>query len=102
MRPPPKSDGLVKSPISARALRFSSFATLQMAFGYSMLPWGVGLGLLCAVVGWLLARIGQAMVREQRLQDVIELEGAACHELNQQIGTGNHRLRTNYLLFIQK
>jgi signal transduction histidine kinase len=57
--------------------------TLQMAFGYSMLPWGFGLGLLCAVVGWLLARIGQVMAREQKLQGVLELAGAACHELNQ-------------------
>jgi len=48
-----------------------------------MLPWGLGLGLLCAMVGWLLAKIGQAARREQKLQGVMELAGATCHELNQ-------------------
>jgi signal transduction histidine kinase len=59
------------------------FSTLQMAFGYNMLPWGLGLGLLCAMVGWLIAKVGQAIIIEQKLQGVLELAGAACHELNQ-------------------
>ncbi len=48
-----------------------------------MLPWGLGFGLLCAIVGWLLAKSREASLREQKLQGVMELAGAACHELNQ-------------------
>ncbi len=58
-------------------------ATVQKAFHFAMLPWAIGLGLLCAIVGWLLAKVGQAAMREQKLQGVMELAGATCHELNQ-------------------
>lgn len=58
-------------------------SVVQHAFGSAMLPWGIGLGLLCAVAGWLLAKVGQAMAKEQKLHGVLELAGAACHELNQ-------------------
>jgi len=57
--------------------------TVQRAFHMSMLPWGLGFGLLCGLVGWLLANFRQASYREQKLQGVMELAGAACHELNQ-------------------
>jgi len=58
-------------------------ATVQGAFHLAMLPWGLGFGLLCAIVGWLLAKSREASLREQKLQGVMELAGAACHELNQ-------------------
>lgn len=58
-------------------------ATAQSAFYMSMLPWGLGFGMLCALVGWLLAKVRQASLRQQKLQGVMELAGAACHELNQ-------------------
>jgi signal transduction histidine kinase len=58
-------------------------AVIHNAFGFAMLPWGIGLGLLCAVVGWLLAKVGQARDRELKLKGVLEMAGAACHELNQ-------------------
>lgn len=76
---------LMPGPSAAANYRASVhyLTTVQMAFGYTMLPWGLGLGFLCAIVGWLLARIGQVVVREQKFQGVIELAGAACHELNQ-------------------
>jgi signal transduction histidine kinase len=56
---------------------------LLSAFRYAMLPWGIGLGLLCAMAGWLLAKMGQTREREQKLKGVLEMAGAACHELNQ-------------------
>jgi len=58
-------------------------ATAQKAFHFAMLPWAIGIGLLCATVGWLLAKVGQATMREQKMQGVMELAGATCHELNQ-------------------
>lgn len=58
-------------------------ATAQSAFYMSMLPWGLGFGMLCALVGWLLAKARQASLRQQKLKGAMELAGAACHELNQ-------------------
>jgi signal transduction histidine kinase len=56
---------------------------VKQAFTVDMLPWGLGFGVLCAAVGWLLAKVGQAAADEQKLQGVLELAGATCHEMNQ-------------------
>jgi len=48
-----------------------------------MLPWGIAFALLCAVVGFMVVRKGEVQTQEERLKGVMELAGAACHELNQ-------------------
>lgn len=48
-----------------------------------MLPWGFAFALLCAVVGFMVVRKREAHAQGERLQGVMELAGAACHELNQ-------------------
>lgn len=58
-------------------------ATVQRAFHIAMLPWGLGFGLLCAIIGWLLAKTRLASSKGYKLQGAMELAGAACHELNQ-------------------
>ena len=74
-------------------------AVMKRAFHYDMLPWGLGFALLCAAVGWLLAKVGQGTAREQKMQGVMELSGAACHELNQpmQVVLGHAELLRNDL-----
>jgi len=48
-----------------------------------MLPWGLAFALLCAAVGFMVVRQREAQAQGERLQGVMELAGAACHELNQ-------------------
>lgn len=58
-------------------------SVLPKAFYFNMLPWALGISMLCAMVGWMLAKFRQATFKEHKLQGAMELAGAACHELNQ-------------------
>lgn len=56
---------------------------LQKIFSLGMLPWAMGFAGLSGLSAWLLARMRQALIYEKKLQGVMELAGAACHQLNQ-------------------
>lgn len=53
------------------------------AYDAAMLPWGIGFAILSSIAGFLYAQKRKAQAREAKLQGVMELAGAACHELNQ-------------------
>lgn len=53
------------------------------SFTPKMLPWGLAFALLGAVVSVMIVRQRDARAHEERLQGVLELAGAACHELSQ-------------------
>jgi signal transduction histidine kinase len=56
---------------------------IRVSYSMEMLPWGIAFALLCAVVGFMVVRKGEAQTQGERLKGVMELAGAACHELNQ-------------------
>jgi signal transduction histidine kinase len=65
-------------------LHFASIRTaVLMGFTYAMLPWGLGLALLSGIVAALITKVQQIRVEKSKLQGVMALAGAACHELNQ-------------------
>lgn len=57
--------------------------SIVTSFSTAMLPWGLAFALLSAVVGLLIIRQRRTRAHEARFQGVMELAGAACHELNQ-------------------
>lgn len=59
-----------------------SFKILS-AFSYPMLPWSLGFGLLTGTVALLAAKMRQVRLQKVKLQAVMELAGATCHELHQ-------------------
>lgn len=66
------------------SLQFTSIRTaILMGFTYAMLPWGLGLALLSGMVATLITRVNQAQIEKNKLEGVMALAGAACHELNQ-------------------
>jgi len=56
---------------------------IKSSYTTGMLPWGLAFALLSAAVGFMVVRKREAQVQEERLLGVMELAGAACHELNQ-------------------
>lgn len=68
-----------------RDISFNAIASLNMlsAFSYPMLPWSLGFGLLSGAVALLVAKMRQVRLQKLKLQAVMELAGATCHELNQ-------------------
>lgn len=57
--------------------------TILMAFSYGMLPWGLGVALLSGTIAALIVKVNQARMEKTKLKGVMELAGAACHEMNQ-------------------
>ena len=57
--------------------------SITTAYAPAMLPWGFAFFLLSAIAGLLYARNQAAQAQKAKLQGVMELAGAACHELNQ-------------------
>jgi signal transduction histidine kinase len=57
--------------------------SIRASFTLEMLPWGLAFSLLSALLGYMFVRQRQVQTQEARLQGVLELAGAACHELNQ-------------------
>ena len=58
------------------------------AFSITMLPWNIGFGLLGVLCGYFYAKnkLARQMILENvRLQGVLEMAGAACHEMGQPI-----------------
>ena len=53
------------------------------AFSHQMLPWSLGFGVLAGIAGMFSVRLRQAKEQRMKLQAIMELTGAACHELNQ-------------------
>ena len=58
-------------------------STTLSAFSYPMLPWSMAFGILSGMIGMLLAKFRHARTQKVKLRVVMELAGAACHELNQ-------------------
>lgn len=58
-------------------------ATTDSAFSLKMLPWNVGFGLLCGILGFLIVKLRRSRIQHIKSQAVTEMAGAACHELNQ-------------------
>jgi len=61
----------------------SAGAAILTAFSYRMLPWGLGVALLSGMVTVLVLKMRRARVEKAKFEGVLELAGAACHELNQ-------------------
>lgn len=59
------------------------FHYLRAAFSIEMLPWGLSFFLLSGFAGMLIVRSRIMMIEKSKLEAVMELAGAACHELNQ-------------------
>ncbi len=64
-------------------LHQSMLGTVATAFTYASLPWGVGFAILGALIAWLLVKNRRTQAQKERLRGVLELAGAASHELNQ-------------------
>lgn len=58
-------------------------STALSAFSYPMLPWSMAFGIFSGMIGMLIAIIRHARTQKIKLRAVMELAGAACHELNQ-------------------
>jgi len=58
-------------------------STAHSAFSYAMLPWSMGFGLLSGAVALLMTKLRESRVQQIKTKAIMEMAGAACHELNQ-------------------
>jgi len=65
------------------SLSNSLAATTDSAFSFKMLPWNVGFGLLCGILGFLIVKLRRARIQHISSKAVTEMAGAACHGLNE-------------------
>ena len=63
--------------------RIPMFSSVVHAFSSAMLPWSLGFGLLSGLVALLMGKWRQARVQQIKTKAIMEMAGAACHELNQ-------------------
>ena len=74
---------LAENPAHLSILHQSMLGTVATAFTYASLPWGVGFAIFGALIAWLLVKNRRTQSQKERLRGVLELAGAASHELNQ-------------------
>ena len=86
----------VPTPDHNSALQETIFSEALRSFSYLMLPWSLAFAFLSALTGFAFAKIRQTQAQKEKLQGVIEMAGATCHELNQpmQVISGYSELLT--------
>lgn len=58
-------------------------STAHSAYSYVMLPWSLGFGLLSGAMAFLTTKLREARLQQIKTKAIMEMAGAACHELNQ-------------------